>query len=269
MPAFTDQLDRSITLPVYPPRRIVSLVPSQTELLASLGLEEAVVGITKFCVRPRRWWTTKPRIGGTKQLHIDQIAALQPDLILANKEENVQEQVEALAAHFPVWVSDVGRLPEALRMIQSVGELCAREQAARRLIDAIQQQFGRLRLAAPPRLPAVYLIWRDPYMSVGGDTFISDMLERAGFDNLLGQQSRYPELTAEALRDLDPPVLLLSSEPYPFSEKHRAEFQALCPRAVICRVDGELFSWYGSRLRYAPSYFLNLQERILTELEKR
>lgn len=272
MPTFIDQLGRPLDLPAYPPRRIVSLVPSQTELLATLGLDEAVVGITKFCVRPRRWWQEKLRIGGTKQLHLAEIAALQPDLIIANKEENPREQVEALAADFPVWVSAVADLPGALRLIQSVGELTAREQPARQLIDGIQRQFGQLlqeRLALPTSLPAVYLIWRDPYMSVGGDTFIGDMLRRGGFDNLLDRHQRYPALSPNELEALDPAVLLLSSEPYPFSAKHLAEFRDLCPRAVIRLVDGELFSWYGSRLRYAPAYFRKLRTSILTELAKR
>lgn len=259
----TDQLGRKVVLP-GPARRIVSLVPSQTELLASLGLEDEVVGITKFCERPRAWYRSKVRIGGTKQVRPDLIRELQPDLILANKEENVREQVEELSDEFPVWVSDIPGLPAALGMIDAVGRLCGREARARELVQRIQRAFSSwlTESSGAVRPSAVYLIWREPYMAAGGDTFIHDMLHRAGFVNALADAARYPTLTAAQLRELSPDVLLLSSEPYPFSDKHQDEFSDLCPQAVIMPVDGQIFSWYGSRLQYAPAYFRKLHERL-------
>src|SRR6201996_8546516 len=140
---FTDMLGREITIN-YPPRRIISLVPSQTELLFDLGLNEEVVGITKFCVHPQEWFRNKKRIGGTKTVNIEAIHALQPDLIIANKEENVQEQVEALAAHYPTWVSDIHTLDDALHMIQQVGNLVARPSQSALLAEKIQKGFSGL-----------------------------------------------------------------------------------------------------------------------------
>src|SRR5689334_18071707 len=122
MPSFTDQIGRTISLNKTP-RRIISLVPSQTELLYDLGLSDEVVGITKFCVHPEEWFRNKPRVGGTKQLNMDIIHHLQPDLVIANKEENVREQVEELASHYPVWVSDINNPDDAYWMMKELGSI--------------------------------------------------------------------------------------------------------------------------------------------------
>ena len=257
MPSFTDQTGRTITLD-QPPRRIISLVPSQTEMLADLGLAEEVVGLTKFCVHPREWFNSKPRVGGTKQVRLDQVHALKPDLVIANKEENVKEQVEELEKHYPVWVSDVNNLADAYEMIGQIGSMTGKTAEAAKIIDSIKANFAQL--SAPDLKPsAAYLIWRNPYMTIGGDTFIHAMLETAGFRNVFKQSLRYPEITIEQLKQANPGVLLLSSEPFPFKEKHREELQELLPSVKILLVDGELFSWYGSRLRLAPAYFEKLQ----------
>jgi len=255
------------TLPSFPPRRIVSLVPSQTELLHALGLESEVVGITKFCVHPAAWFQQKKRVGGTKTIHLDKVAALAPDLIIANKEENEREQIEALAARFPVWVSDVRDLSGALAMIEHVGVLTGRDAQAQVLAQEIARQFARYRPdAALPRPRAAYFIWRKPYMVAGGDTFIHAMLEEAGFENVFGTETRYPEVAPEKLAAQAPDVLLLSSEPYPFQEKHLAEFREICPAAQAVVVDGEMFSWYGSRLLLAPAYFQDLRENACLDI---
>jgi len=255
MPSFTDQLGRTITLN-HSPGRIISLVPSQTELLYDLGAD--VVGITKFCVHPAAWFREKPRIGGTKDIHPGKIAALQPDLIIANKEENDRDQVEALAAQYPVWISDVCNLADALAMIRSVGDLVGRSAKAQSLAADIEKAFNDLQPAARS-LRAAYFIWRNPWMTAGGDTFIHDMLQRCGFINMFSSQSRYPTVDPDTLTDCD--LVLLSSEPYPFRDKHLFEIQTLLPNAIVRRVDGELFSWYGSRLLQAPAYF----RRLLTD----
>lgn len=257
MAAFVDQTGKTVFLSGTP-RRIISLVPSQTELLADFGLEEEVTGITKFCIHPDKWFRSKTRVGGTKQVHADIIRQLQPDLIIANKEENVKEQVEALGSSFPVWVTDVNTISEAYRMIHDLGMITGRTAAAGAITGKIRQHF--LSLTIPPARPRVaYLIWRSPYMTVGHDTFIHSMLEAAGYENVFADRTRYPEVSIEALQASGCDHLFLSSEPYPFGQKHIEELQPLLPGVKIRLVDGEMFSWYGSRLIHSPSYFLSLR----------
>lgn len=258
---FYDQLQRSVQLPAWPPRRIVSLVPSQTELLHYLGLEQEVVGITKFCVHPAAWYQHKARVGGTKTLDFQKIAALQPDLLLGNKEENEQAQIEVLAGRYPVWLSDISTLDDALDMILRIGSLTDRAAAARDLVGGIREAFSALDVQQPARR-AAYLIWRKPYMVAAADTFIHDMLTRMGCRNVFAERSRYPQISLEELAEARPEVILLSSEPYPFAEKHFAPLQEACPLARIQLVDGESFSWYGSRLLQAPAYFQKLYDGL-------
>ncbi len=253
----TDMCGRTVDVP-HVPKRIVSLVPSQTELLADLGLEEEVAGITKFCVHPERWFRSKARVGGTKTVSLEKVAALGPDLILANKEENVQNQIEALQEIAPVWVSDIRTLDEALHMIRAVGDLCGKPAAAASIVEEIGRGFESLRPSVSAVKKVAYGIWRDPWMWAGGDTFISDLLARCGWANALSQLPRYPETSPAALAEYRPNLVLLSSEPYPFKEKHAAEVKAAVPGADVVLVDGEMFSWYGSRLLGAPAYFRTL-----------
>ena len=259
MRTVTDMMGRTMEVPEQP-HRIVSLVPSQTELLADLGLDEEVVGITKFCVHPERWFRSKARVGGTKTVHLEKVAALQPDLILANKEENVREQIEALDRIAPVWVSDIRTLEEALRMIREVGTLCGKGERGSEISASIQNEFSSLRLRASAVQSVAYGIWREPWMWAGGDTFISDILARLGWKNVV-RSPRYPTLSLEELAALQPATVLLSSEPYPFKEAHIADVKAAMPSAHVLLVDGEMFSWYGSRLLHAPAYFRGLLER--------
>ena len=262
---FYDQLQHSVRLPQWPPRRIVSLVPSQTELLHHLGLEQEVVGITKFCVHPAAWYQNKARVGGTKTLNMQKIAALQPDLLLGNREENEQAQIEVLAGLYPVWLSDISTLDDALDMILRVGSLTDRAAPARALTQGIREAFAALEIRQPvdhPMPSAAYLIWRKPYMVAAADTFIHDMLTRLGCRNAFAERSRYPQITLAELAEAQPEVILLSSEPYPFAEKHFAPLQEACPLAHIRLVDGEAFSWYGSRLLQAPAYFQKLYDGL-------
>jgi ABC-type Fe3+-hydroxamate transport system substrate-binding protein len=257
---FTDQMERPVALLNHPPKRIISLVPSQTELLHALGLDAEVVGITKFCVHPRTWFDAKTRVGGTKTLNMERIAALEPDLIIGNKEENERTQIEHLSMQYPVWMSDVYTLADALNMIGQVGELCCRPDAAAGLIGQVRAAFDALPAVQPLR--AAYLIWRKPYMAAGGHTFIQDMLVRAGFSNVFADKSRYPEVSAADLAASGAQAILLSSEPFPFSDKHIAEIQEICHDAHIAVVNGEMFSWYGSRLALAPVYFEQIRKRL-------
>ncbi len=242
------------------PQRIVSLVPSQTELLDYLGLEDQTIAITKFCVHPSHWKKQKTIIGGTKNIHLEKIIELQPDLIIANKEENVEDQIRYLAQLFPVWVSDVSHLPDALQMIDDIGKLTHTTSKASALINDIKAEFQLLSDLTPIR--TAYLIWQKPYMTVGGDTFISHMLQLAGCLNVFADKMRYPEITIDDLKAANCQSILLSSEPYPFAQKHIETLQLALPGVRICLVDGELFSWYGSRLLQSPTYFKKLHKEL-------
>ncbi|HID52556.1 MAG TPA: cobalamin-binding protein [Anaerolineae bacterium] len=245
-------MGRAVNLP-EPPQRIISLVPSQTELLFDLGLDAEIVGVTKFCRHPAAQTQSRQSIGGTKKFRFDIIDQLQPDLILGNKEENYREGIERLAARYPVWMSDIHTLPDALAMIRSVGALTGKPETADQLADQIAAAFANLPRAARP-YRAAYLIWQNPLMAAGNDTFIHDILSRMGLENVLAGYGRYPQLTPEQIQAAQPALILLSSEPYPFREKHRQSFTAQFPRAHVELVDGEMFSWYGSRLLPAANY---------------
>lgn len=268
MPSFTDQLNRTIYLPATP-RRIISLVPSQTELLFTLGLDDAVAGITKFCVHPDTWYHSKPRIGGTKAIDTARVDALRPDLIIANKEENEKPQIEALASRYPVWISDVKTLADALDMIRDIGRLTGTFEKATTLADDIAREFSTLSdetssaPSSPPHFPsAAYFIWRNPWMAAGGDTFIHDMLHHCGFSNAFTDEDRYPTIHLPELAGRPCPIILLSSEPYPFRKRHIDEVREVLPDARVLLVDGEYFSWYGSRLLQAPAYFHQLRQQL-------
>ena len=237
--------------------KAISLVPSITETLYSLGLNEEVVGITKFCVHPQDWFRTKERIGGTKNIHIQKIRELQPDLIIANKEENVKEQVEELANDFEVLLTDVNNFEEALQMLRAVGNAVSKGFEADQLIAGIERKFSKINPAE--QKTAAYLIWENPYMTVGGDTFIHEMMKKAGFENIFADTNRYPETQINELKELKPEYLLLSSEPYPFKQKHIDELKQQFPGTKVILVDGEMFSWYGSRMLLAADYFRRLR----------
>ena len=264
MKIVTDQMQREVKIPT-PPKRIISLVPSQTELLFYLGLEEEVVGITKFCVHPRKQFKAKPRVGGTKQYHFDRIKTLQPDLIIGNKEENDQTQIEKLAEEYSIWMSDIITFEDALDMIDQIGKIIGKEDRATHLIENILAKFHNLNkyISLQTYRPKVaYMIWYNPMMVAARHTFIDQMLHIAGFQNIFESQTRYPSITSKELSAVQPDVILLSSEPFPFKEKHVKEIQDFCPNAVIELVDGELFSWYGNRLLLAAPYFEKIRSKI-------
>lgn len=255
----TDQLGFTLCFK-NTPARIISLVPSQTEFLFDLGLDEEIVGITKFCVHPEEKCKEKVRIGGTKHFNYEIIDQLCPDLIIGNKEENYKEGIEKLKEKYAVWMSDIATLEQALEMMHKLGLLLNKQGKATEIINNIRNQFKNLSLSVNKK--ALYLIWKKPYMSAGRDTFIHEMMLRCGFDNVLKEQVRYPQLTEKEIERLNPDIILLSSEPYPFKERHVKEFQEICPESDIAIVDGELFSWYGSRLQYSAAYFKEIAEKV-------
>ena len=243
------------------PRRIISLVPSQTELLVDLGLEHVIVGITKFCIHPDHLRNTKTIIGGTKNFNFSLINQLQPDLIIGNKEENYKEGIELLQKKYLVWISDIETLEDALEMIQKVEELTGKEIQASAITEKITINFNRYIPKINTKRVA-YFIWQHPYMVAASHTFIDDMLCRCGFINVFSQLNRYPQINEEQLAASKPELIFLSSEPYPFKEKHLTQFQQICPEASIKLVDGEMFSWYGSRLLHSSFYFKELIESL-------
>jgi len=257
-----DQLQRELNIKDVP-KRIISLVPSQTELLVSLGLEKNIVGITKFCIHPKYLRKSKTVVGGTKKVHLDKIRALNPDIILCNKEENTREMVLELEKIAPVHVSEIIDFEDVLILIEMYGKLFDRSQQANQLNLKLQKEKREFEKEIPVVLGKVaYFIWREPWMVAGGDTFINSLLKLNGWENVFeNNKSRYPEIKLEELKRLKPDLILLSSEPYPFKEKHVEEMRQICNVRVEL-VDGEYFSWYGSRLIPAFDYFKKLQKLL-------
>lgn len=261
----TDARGRTVRLE-HPPRRIVSLVPSLTELLADLGLADAVVGVTRFCERPDDWRDAKTIVGGTKQVKLDVVTDLAPDLVIANREENTQADVEALDAVCPVVVTDVRTVPDAVDAIEAIGALTGTSDVATSIATRITERFDALddALSDADSIRAVYLIWREPFMTVGGDTFIHAVMTRGGFVNPFADDARYPEVTVETIADATPDVVLCSSEPFPFHQKDAftADLRQALPDVPVEIVDGQMFSWYGSRLLHTPDHLTSLHRRL-------
>ena len=247
------------------PCRIISLVPSQTELLFDLGLDKEIIGITDFCIHPKEKCDLKTRIGGPKSVDFQLIDQLQPDIIIANKEENNREEIEKLGEKYPVWISDIYTLEDALDMIKGVGELVGRPKEADYIVSRISESIRRFDNLS---ISVAYFIWQKPYMVAGKDTFINEMLKKCGLTNVFGSLPRYPAVTEEQIKEVRPDVIFLCSEPYLFEEKHAREFEELFPFAKVFIVDGEIFSWYGSRLQSAGDYFKYLRGKISNTVNK-
>ena len=252
-----DGVGRQVTVP-EPPRRIVSLVPSTTETLAELGLAERVVGRTRYCVHPRPWVEGVPTVGGTKDVDVASVAALEPDLIVGNEEENRPELWAELEALAPLYVAFPRDVDEALDDLTTLARLAGVAGRGVELVDAIRRE----RSPVAARFSYVYLIWRKPWRAAGPDTYLTHVLAEVGGDNALtaegpGGAGRYPELTLDELVALDPDRVLLSSEPYPFAAGHAAELGPLAGRCLL--VDGEMACWHGARMLQALPY---LRERL-------
>lgn len=243
--------------------KVVSLVPSITEALFDLGLtEREVVGRTKFCIHPAEKVKDVAVIGGTKNISIDKIKALQPDLILANKEENVKVQVEALMNDCKVLVTNVETVEDNYYLLKNLGQVFGKEDLAQSFNLKIYEVLGQAKIESP--IKVAYLIWKNPYMTIGSDTFIHKILAEIGFENIFGDRKRYPEITTEDLASAD--LIMLSSEPFPFKEKHLEELQAFYPNKKIMVVDGEAFSWYGTHIAKCGEYFKELIQEVNSEV---
>ena len=239
--------------------RIVSLVPSITESLFDFGLTEMeVVGRTKFCIHPKTLITKVPVIGGTKNLNLDKIKALKPDLIIANKEENEKLQIEELGKYFEIWLTDIENLQDNQNFLTELGTLLNKQELALNFNEKINVIFDSSKELSPRKV--AYLIWKNPYMTVGSDTFIHEIIEKLGFTNLFEDSKRYPEISVNQMKEAE--YVFLSSEPFPFQQKHIDELQKELPDSKIILVDGEAFSWYGTHLSRCGDYFKTLREII-------
>ncbi len=245
-----DAFGRAFSMP-QPPERIVSLVPSLSQTLFDFGLEDNVLGITRFCVHPAQWRKSKTKVGGTKDFDVDRIRALKPDFVLANLEENTREGIEALAAEMPVFVSHIFSFESALNALEAIGSVCGISETGADWSLRIQKTWFPLQNLTNRKV--LYLIWRKPYMTVGTDTYIHSVMKHLGFENVC-RLKRYPILESEDGLWREAEEVFLSSEPYPFSFKHLNEIQHLAPQARIWLVNGEAFSWYGTGMLKAAGY---------------
>lgn len=246
-----------------PAQQIISLVPSQTEWLAYLGLDAQVQAITKFCVHPFSWRSRKSIIGGTKNVHIERVERAQPDLIIANKEENEKDSIRAIKEKYPTYVSDVKNVDGAFKMMRDTGKLTGKLELAEDFIGLMKYKLSQIPIVPNEVKPRVlYVIWDDPIMAVGGDTYIDAIISLGQMSNAAAAFSRYPILNEKALQQVQPiDMVLLSSEPFPFAEKHIRKYKSIFPDSEIRLVDGELFSWYGWRLTKTLDYLVDLNKK--------
>ncbi|WP_178987713.1 ABC transporter substrate-binding protein [Winogradskyella schleiferi] len=256
-----DQLNRKFQLEKTP-KRIISLVPSQTELLVDLGIEDLIVGVTKFCVHPKHLRLSKKVVGGTKQVNLQKIMDLNPDIILCNKEENTKEMIAELETIVPIHISDIYDLEDCFELIKMYGNIFHKEKRASELISNIRnaREAFQLQIKAKEELKVAYFIWKNPWMVAASINFIDAMISEAGFTNAFKVEERYPEIDLNNSKLKEADLIFLSSEPFPFKSEHILELKSKFPEKTVKIVDGELFSWYGSRLLKSYPYFKTLHD---------
>ena len=252
--------------PVNGQPRIVSLVPSLTELICDLGLIDQLVGRTGFCVHPRQTLRTISKVGGTKDVNISRVRELAPTHLIADIDENNREQVTELMAFVPhVVVVNPRRLEDNLALYALLGGIFRRDHAASKRAEDFRQARKTLTSATHslPREKVLYPIWRDPWMTVSRDTYIADMLAAAGWDTLPAESpTRFPVFAWDAPEIAPAERILLPSEPFVFTHQHADEIAALSNKPLT-RIDGEMVSWYGSRAILAMHYLAQLRHATL------
>lgn len=221
------------------PKRIVSLVPSVTETLFELGVGDGVVGATDFCIFPEN--LDCKRVGGTKNPRVDEIRALQPDLVHMNLEENLRRHAEAIEAFAPVYASEPKTVAGVVELIDTLGVIHGCVPAADTFVHALNTELAVLPVK---QFTFACPIWRDPWMWCGGDTYVSDLVSRAGGTNVLADRTRYPQVTLEEVLALRPDVIFLPDEPYAFTQ---ADASLIRGARVIGPFPGHLFTWHGTR----------------------
>ncbi len=252
-----DAVGKRLHLPVFP-SRIISLVPSITETLFVLGLAQRVVGVTRFCTEPSAGVAHMPKVGGQKNPDLAKIRSLHPDLVIANVEENRREDVEALEAiGIAVYTTYPRTVEQGIGMIRELGRVTGTEEKADTIVRMIESTYGEISRDTAGHSPVRVFcpIWRKPYMSINRDTYIHDVLQTCGGENIFAEKSdRYPTISLTEVVDRNPEVILLPDEPYPFHSRHLVDFrpfEGLIPALRTGRVrfvDGKLLSWYGPRI---------------------
>jgi iron complex transport system substrate-binding protein len=249
------------------PKRIVSLAPSQTELLFDLGLEESIVGITKFCVHPNDFLKSKKVVGGTKNPNFEKIKVLNPDIIICNKEENSKEIIEECSKICTVWTTNIITIEDNFQMISDFGKIFEIEENSKVLNEKLLFALSDFKTFTKEKstIKVAYFIWKNPYMVVGSDNYINEILRLNKFENVFEnnnfESNRYPEIQIETIKNENLDLIFLSSEPFPFKEKDKIEIQNFS-RAELKIIDGEMFSWHGSRLLKAFEYFKELHKNL-------
>ena len=234
-------------------RRVVSLVPSLTETVCDLGVACRLVGITRYCAEPEELLRFVPRVGGTKNPDLEKIVSLQPDLLLANGEENREEDIAWLKCRVPVYETMPKTVPEAAAVVREVGRRLAVDHETEAVLLEIEAELTRAEIACLERDPirVFYPIWKQPWIGVNQDTYIHDVLVRTGAVNVCAsRESRYPVVAEKDLGTLKPDLVLLPSEPFAFTQEHRTrllEERCFGAQVPVVMVDGKNFCWHGSR----------------------
>ncbi len=243
--------------------RIVSLVPSLTELVCELGLAQQLVGRTGFCVHPANVVRSVPKVGGTKTVNLGKVRALEPTHVILNVDENLKETADALAEFVPNLVVTHPLAPEDNpALYRQFGSTFGREHDAESLCVRFQRAYDAVAAGSYPERRVLYLIWKDPWMTVSRDTYISRTLRLFGLRTLPeAAGERYPRLDDLNMDGVD--LVLLSSEPYRFGEKHLAQITTLTGKPALV-IDGEMTSWYGPRAVAGLVYLADFARRCMT-----
>lgn len=242
------------------PQRIISLCPSITETLCDLGLSDKIIACTDYCIHPTEVVKDFDRVGGPKNISKEKITGLSPEIIFAVKEENEPKCIEKISKKIPTYVFDINSINDGIDLIRKIGLIFEVQNKSFFFVDKIQNGYKNL-----PKINSnkkcLYLVWKDPYIAVGGGTFIGSVLFQINLRNCLrNSEKRYPKININLLNDFD--LLILPSEPYSFSENDIEGLKNIYPVKQIITVDGEMFSWYGTHQLKAISYLQELVAKL-------
>ena len=250
----TDDIKRTVNF-LSPPATIVSLCPSVTETLCDLGLSEKIIGITDYCIHPKDIVKNINKVGGTKTVSITKVKTLKPEIIFAVKEENSKKTIKILSEIFPCYVFDINSFSDALKMINTLGEIFSKTKNATSLSENIVKAFSKIQVTKQ-HVDYLYFVWKNPWMVAGNNTYIESLLSKFYLKNIINK-SKYPKIELKNISS-DPQIIFLPSEPYKFSKTDKMELQKVFPKSKILLVNGEMFSWYGSRMVKAAVYIEKL-----------